>query len=236
MIATVLENRKIDERYFLLRTDRKAEVKPGQFFMLRAWEDYPTLSRPISIYNFGESLDFLIEKRGIGTNLLKSLKVGDSLKVYGPYGNSFETNVEEVSLVGGGVGCAPMYFTAKEIKRKNKDAKVNLYLGFDEVTKLDSMFYDLEKHGVNIFVKRGGFITDIIDFEKEKLIYACGPEKMLENVAELCKNSKTKCYLSLDTKMACGVGACLGCTCKTKSGNKRTCKEGPIFEGSELYE
>ena len=226
----VIKNIDIDDRYFFLKTEGSIEAKAGQFYMLRAWDNYPTLSRPISIYNVSDGLEFLIEERGEGTNLLRRLKEGDELKVYGPYGNSFDIDVGKVALVGGGVGTAPMYLTAKRIKEKNKNAEVKLYLGLDE------MFYDLKDLGVEIFVKRGGFITDIIDFKEEKLIYACGPEAMLENITKLSLKEGSTCYVSLDTKMACGVGACLGCTCKTKNGNKRTCKEGPIFLGSDIYE
>lgn len=232
----VIKNIDIDNRYFFLKTEGKLDSKAGQFYMLRAWENYPTLSRPISIYNVSDGLEFLIEERGEGTNLLRRLKEGDELKVYGPYGNSFDIDVEKVALVGGGVGTAPMYLTAKRIKEKNKNAEVKLYLGLDETTKLDEMFYALKDLEVEIFVKRGGFITDIIDFKEEKLIYACGPEAMLENITKLSLKEGSTCYVSLDTKMACGVGACLGCTCKTKNGNKRTCKEGPIFLGSDIYE
>lgn len=232
----VIKNIDIDDRYFFLKTEGSIEAKAGQFYMLRAWDNYPTLSRPISIYNVSDGLEFLIEERGEGTNLLRRLKEGDELKVYGPYGNSFDIDVGKVALVGGGVGTAPMYLTAKRIKEKNKNAEVKLYLGLDETTKLDEMFYDLKDLGVEIFVKRGGFITDIIDFKEEKLIYACGPEAMLKNITKLSLKEGSTCYVSLDTKMACGVGACLGCTCKTKNGNKRTCKEGPIFLGSDIYE
>ena len=232
----VIKNYNIDDRYFFLKTEGDLNTKAGQFYMLRAWDNYPTLSRPISIYNVSDGLEFLIEERGEGTNLLRRLKEGDELKVYGPYGNSFDIDVEKVALVGGGVGTAPMYLTAKRIKEKNKNSEVKLYLGLDETTKLDKMFYDLKNLGVEIFVKRGGFITDIIDFKEEKLIYACGPEAMLENITKLSLKEGSTCYVSLDTKMACGVGVCLGCTCKTKNGNKRTCKEGPIFLGSDIYE
>lgn len=232
----VIKNIDIDDRYFFLKTEGSIEAKAGQFYMLRAWDNYPTLSRPISIYNVSDGLEFLIEERGEGTNLLRRLKEGDELKAYGPYGNSFDIDVKKVALVGGGVGTAPMYLTAKRIKEKNKNAEVKLYLGLDETTRLDEMFYDLKDLGVEIFVKRGGFITDIIDFKEEKLIYACGPEAMLENITKLSLKEGSICYVSLDTKMACGVGACLGCTCKTKNGNKRTCKEGPIFLGSDIYE
>ncbi len=121
----VLEKIDIDKRYFLIKTDFKEKVLPGQFFMLRSWENYPTLSRPISIFDFSQGADFLIEELGEGTSLLRTVKKGDSIKLYGPYGNSFNTDVDEVALVGGGVGIAPMYYLAKKIKEKKPQAKVS---------------------------------------------------------------------------------------------------------------
>lgn len=232
----VLEKIDIDKRYFLIKTDFKEKVLPGQFFMLRSWENYPTLSRPISIFDFSQGADFLIEELGEGTSLLRTVKKGDSIKLYGPYGNSFNTDVDEVALVGGGVGIAPMYYLAKKIKGKNPQAKVSLYIGLNGETQIDKLFLNLKNLGVDVKVKFGGYITDIIEFEKHKLVYACGPDPMMEKVALICKDKNIESYVSLDKRMACGVGACLGCTVKTKNGNKRCCKDGPIFLGSDVYE
>ena len=204
--------------------------------MLRSWENYPTLSRPISIFDFSKGVDFLIEELGEGTSMLRTVKKGDSIKLYGPYGNSFNIDVDEVALVGGGVGIAPMYYLAKKIKEKNPKAKVSLYIGLNGETQIDKLFLNLKNLGVDVKVKSGGYITDIIEFEKHKLVYACGPDPMMEKVALICKDKNIKSYVSLDKRMACGVGACLGCTVKTKNGNKRCCKDGPIFLGSDVYE
>ncbi|MDY3902147.1 dihydroorotate dehydrogenase electron transfer subunit [Peptoniphilus sp.] len=232
-MAKILENRSICKDYFILRTDLNIKVYPGQFFMLRAWENYPTLSRPISVYDFTDGVDFLIEKKGIGTEILEKLKVGDAIKLYGPFGNIFYTNVDEVALVGGGVGVAPFHYLIKEIQKVKPKSKITLYIGEREELELEKCFEDVN---CDIKVKKGGFITDIINFESHKLIYACGPEIMMKKVVELAKAHNIKTYVSLEKRMGCGVGACLSCSCDTKEGRKRSCKEGPIFDGSDLIE
>lgn len=232
-MAKVLENIKIDNNYYLLKTDLKMDVLPGQFFMLRAWGNYPTLSRPISIYDASNTLEFLYEVVGEGTKILSQLKVGDELKVEGPYGNSFKTkDIKEISLVGGGVGVAPFYYLIKKLKEENKNIDIDFYIGERENQEIENAFLDLD---VNLKIKKGGFITDILEFDK-KLIYTCGPDIMMKNITKLAQENNCEVYVSLDKRMGCGVGACLSCTCKTKDGNKRSCKEGPIFKGGDIIE
>ncbi len=232
-MAKVIENIRIDSTYYLLKTDLKMDVLPGQFFMLRAWGTYPTLSRPISIFDASENLEFLYEVVGEGTEIFSKLKQGDNIKVEGPYGNSFNTeDISEISLVGGGVGIAPFYYVSKVLKEKNKNIKIDLYLGERENQEIEKSLLDLD---VNLKIKKGGFITDILEFDK-KLIYTCGPDIMMKNVTKMAIENNCEVYVSLDKRMGCGVGACLSCTCKTTSGNKRSCKEGPIFKGEDIIE
>lgn len=232
-MAKVIENIRIDNTYYLLKTDLKMDVLPGQFFMLRAWDTYPTLSRPISIFDASDKLEFLYEVVGEGTEIFSNLKPGDDIKVEGPYGNSFNTeNISEISLVGGGVGIAPFYYVSKVLKEKNKNIKIDLYLGERENQEIEKSLLDLD---VNLKIKKGGFITDILEFDK-KLIYTCGPDIMMKNVTKMAIENNCEVYVSLDKRMGCGVGACLSCTCKTTSGNKRSCKEGPIFKGEDIIE
>lgn len=228
----VIYNKKVDKNYFLLKVDKIIDALPGQFFMLRAWDNYPTLSRPVSIYDLDqEGIVFLIEKRGLGTEILSKLKKGDSIKIFGPYGNHFQyKNIKEVSFVAGGVGSAPFYYLSKYLKKYNKDVKIDFYLGEREDQNLEDCFKDLD---LNLIVKKGGFITDILKYDK-KLIYTCGPEIMMKKIADLGKENSCQVYLSLENRMGCGLGACLSCTCKTKEGKKRACKEGPVFKGDEL--
>ena len=232
-MAKIIENIDVCKDYFILRTDLDVKVYPGQFFMLRAWEAYPTLSRPISVYDVTEGVDFLIEKRGEGTKILEQLKEGDEIKLFGPFGNAFYANVDEVALVGGGVGVAPFHYLIKEIQKLKPSSKVTLYIGEREELELENAFKDIN---CDIKIKKGGFITDIIDFESHDLIYTCGPEIMMKKVVELAKDHDVTTYVSLEKRMGCGVGACLSCSCETKRGRRRSCKEGPIFKGSDLID
>ena len=232
-MAKIIENIDVCKDYFILRTDLDVKVYPGQFFMLRAWEAYPTLSRPISVYDVTDGVDFLIEKRGEGTKILEQLKEGDEIKLFGPFGNAFYANVEEVALVGGGVGVAPFHYLIKEIQKLKPSSKITLYIGEREELELENAFKDI---ACDIKIKKGGFITDIIDFESHDLIYTCGPEIMMKKVVELAKDHDVTTYVSLEKRMGCGVGACLSCSCETKRGRRRSCKEGPIFKGSDLID
>ena len=232
-MAKIIENIDVCKDYFILRTDLDVKVYPGQFFMLRAWESYPTLSRPISVYDVTEGVDFLIEKRGEGTKILEQLKEGDEIKLFGPFGNAFYANVDEVALVGGGVGVAPFHYLIKEIQKLKPSSKITLYIGEREELELENAFKDIN---CDIKIKKGGFITDIIDFESHDLIYTCGPEIMMKKVVELAKDHDVTTYVSLEKRMGCGVGACLSCSCETKRGRRRSCKEGPIFKGSDLID
>ena len=232
-MAKIIENIDVCKDYFILRTDLDVKVYPGQFFMLRAWDSYPTLSRPISVYDVTEGVDFLIEKRGEGTKILENLKEGDEIKLFGPLGNAFYANVDEVALVGGGVGVAPFHYLIKEIQKLKPKAKITLYIGEREELELENAFKDID---CDIKIKKGGFITDIIDFESHDLIYTCGPEIMMKKIVELAKEHDVTTYVSLEKRMGCGVGACLSCSCETKRGRRRSCKEGPIFKGSDLID
>lgn len=232
-MAKIIENIDVCKDYFILRTDLDVKVYPGQFFMLRAWEAYPTLSRPISVYDVTEGVDFLIEKRGEGTRILENLKEGDEIKLFGPFGNAFYANVDEVALVGGGVGVAPFHYLIKEIQKLKPSSKITLYIGEREELELENAFKDIN---CDIKIKKGGFITDIIDFESHDLIYTCGPEIMMKKIVELAKEHDVTTYVSLEKRMGCGLGACLSCSCETKRGRRRSCKEGPIFKGSDLID
>lgn len=232
-MTKIIENINVCKDYFILRTDLDVKVYPGQFFMLRAWDSYPTLSRPISVYDVTEGVDFLIEKRGEGTKILEKLQAGDEIKLFGPFGNALYANVDEVALVGGGVGVAPFHYLIKEIQKLKPNSKITLYIGEREELELENAFKDIS---CDIKIKKGGFITDIIDFEKHDLIYTCGPEIMMKKVVELAKVHDIRTYVSLEKRMGCGVGACLSCSCETKKGRRRSCKEGPIFKGSDLID
>ena len=127
---------------------------------------------------------------------------------------------------------------AKSLRKNNKDIKMGFYGGFrDDIYLVDeiSEYVDEVKISTNTG-KHGhkGFVTEILPLQNYDTVLCCGPEIMMKKVVEMCREAKVNVYISMEKHMACGVGACLVCTCKTKSGNKRTCKDGPIFNGLEV--
>ena len=143
-----------------------------------------------------------------------------------------------VALVGGGIGTAPLLQLAAELAAQGVD--VDLYAGFrDEPYRVDA--FSAACRSVHIATDSGrhghhGFVTDLLDPAKYTAVCTCGPEIMMEKVAKMCLRAGVRVYVSREAKMACGVGACLGCTCKSKNGGVSVCKDGPVFEGSVLYE
>ena len=223
----VIRNEYIGEDMYLMEVEGQFKGEMGQFYMVRAWDNYPLLSRPISIHDINEnSISFLYKVVGDGTKILSRLQVNDTIKLEGPYGNGYEKVEGKVALVGGGIGVAPLYLVAKNIE--NCDA----YLGFrNEPILIDK--YNEVCNEVNIAVG-DTFVTDIIDVEKYDYILTCGPTPMMEKLVKMTEKTDTKLFVSLENHMACGVGACLVCTCKTKFGNKKTCKDGPVFRGEDV--
>ncbi len=205
--------------------------------MLRAWEDEPLLGRPISVHGINENnIEFLYRTQGRGTKILSKLESGNNIDLMGPLGNGFDVdNIKgNVAIVCGGIGIAPMKYVAESLKNCN----VDFYAGFkEEVYLLDS----IKSNVSNLIVttnsgKLGykGYITDKLKPENYDVVLCCGPEIMMEKVIKMCRNENIPSYISMEKKMACGVGACLVCTCKTKLGNKRTCKDGPVFKGEDI--
>ena len=225
-MAKIISNTYLGEDMYLMKVEGKFEGDMGQFYMLRAWDNYPLLSRPISIHDIDEnSISFLYKVVGEGTKILSCLRQGENLTINGPYGNTFPKVEGKIALVGGGMGVAPLYLASKMLKN------VDVYMGFREKALLKEEFAKTSQT-VNIAI--GNLVTDLIDMSKYDYVLTCGPIKMMQKVVDMAKGTDTKVYVSVENKMACGVGACLVCTCKTKDGNKRTCKDGPIFLGEEV--
>lgn len=232
----VLKNREISNGIYELTIDGSFKGSPGQFYMLRAWEYEPLLSRPISIHDIDNNIIFLYQALGQGTKLLAKLKSGDKINLLGPVGNGFPIDDIDgkIAIVTGGMGIAPMNFVCKKLKLK----QVDLYCGFkDEVYGLTNAqniaqnVYIATESGRNGYK---GYVTEIFKAEKYDVVLCCGPEVMMEKVATMCRQNGVPIYVSMEKHMACGVGACLGCSCKTTNGNKRACVDGPVFLGSEV--
>lgn len=230
-MAKILENKKVSDGIYKLVVEGNFKGEMGQFFMIRGWEEFPLLSRPLSIHDkTHESITFLYRIEGSGTDKLSKLKSGDKLKLEGPYGNGYPKTKGKVAIVGGGIGIAPLLYTAKGLKKYIE--KLDIYLGFTDTSYLTDEF---KKYADNLYVSVGDFITEKINVDEYDYIFTCGPEIMMKKIVDMTKGKNVKTYVSIEKHMACGVGACLVCSCKTKNGMSRVCKDGPVYDGEDVY-
>lgn len=222
----------------VLEGDTQWIIRPGQFVNIEL--DGLYLRRPISICDWDEHTITIIYKVvGRGTEQMSKMSVGKELDVLTGLGNGFNPDIEcnEALLVGGGVGVPPLYRLAKELLAQGK--KVSVVLGFNTAAEV---FYadEFRQLGAEVYVSTAdgsvgvkGFVTDAIRESGVAFdyFYACGPLPMLK---ALCDNCTQRGELSFEERMGCGFGACMGCSCKTLTGNKRICKEGPVMRREEI--
>lgn len=220
-----------------LRGDTSDIKAPGQFVNIELSGHF--LRRPISVCDLeGDALTLIYKVLGAGTEKMGRFSRGDSLDLLTGLGNGYDIakSGERPLLIGGGVGIPPLYLLARRlIKAGKKPAAV---LGFN---KKDEIFYETEFKalGAEVFITtadgsygRQGFVTDAFeDVGSWDYTFACGPEPMLKAVYG---KSEKDGQFSFEERMGCGFGACMGCTCKTKYGAKRICKEGPVLEKGEI--
>lgn len=226
-------------------------AKPGNFIEIRVNDQTePFLRRPISIYNMNKEagiLEFIFQIKGNGTNLLSKKQIGDKIDILGPLGNGtfkFE-KYNNIAIIGGGIGIFPLYELAKEAKAQGK--KVNTYLGFrnKDLIMLEKEFKEVSDKLV-ITTDDGsyaekGFAIDYLKKDMENhCIYACGPLPMLKAVQKYAIENNINCQISLEEKMGCGLGVCLGCAVKKASSPKdnpeyfHVCKGGPVFNAKDV--
>lgn len=234
--SKITENKSISDRIFKLRAEIKGEIKPGQFFMLKTLDNSFLLPRPISVHDYNNNeVTFLYRTEGVGTTKISTMNAKDELQLFGPLGNGF--NIDElkgnVAVVGGGIGIAPLLYLTKILGKR-----ADVYLGFKDCVYIVDEF---KKYAGNVWivtedgsVGEKGYVTDYIDYCKYDTIVTCGPEIMMNKIMKSCKEQNINCFVSLERRMACGMGVCLGCTVTTKNGNKRACKDGPVFSIKEL--
>lgn len=236
--SNIISNVKVTATVFLMQVQWNIPVQAGQFFMIKAWDKAPLLPRPISVHDYQDGvLSFLYEVRGQGTQILSTLQAGELVSLTGALGNGFDASTLQgnIALVSGGIGIAPLLLLAKKISHAN----VDLFCGFRETPYQLDAFSPYVKN-IHIATDTGasgtkGFVTDLIDVKKYDHVLCCGPEVMMEKLAGMCMQNNVPIYVSKESHMACGVGACLVCTCKTKQGAKSVCKDGPVFKGEDIY-
>jgi len=224
------------------------KAKPGQFVELKTVpQGYfdPLLARPISIYKINKAagtIALIFKVVGRGTTLLAGYQKGEILEVFGPIGNGFviPEAVNAIALVAGGIGMPPLFSLAESERQRN----YTLFYGARNQRDLIEL-HEWERLNVPVVIATDdgslgyhGLITEPllkqINAQKVQFIVACGPKPMLRAVQKIALENNIPGLLSLESHMACGVGACLGCTCNTKAGYKRVCVDGPVFGMDEV--
>ena len=217
-------------------------ARPGQFVMIEAEGFF--LRRPMSIYNVNDKdLHILLQVTGEGTKQISSLKLNDTIRMLGPIGNGYPLPDKSLKpiLLAGGMGIAPLYFLYTRLI--NLGFWPNFFYG--ENRGEDTVLANIIPGGVNLASLDGragyeGYITDSLDAhlrisKKDRfIVYACGPKPMYKAMASMDILKDIPTLISLEERMACGLGACMGCSVKTRNGYKRVCKDGPVFFLNEL--
>lgn len=234
---TILENTPLTASVYrmVLRGDTSAITAPGQFVNIAL--DGKFLRRPISVCDYDASTLTLIYKVvGSGTAQLSAMG-GGTLDILTGLGNGYDISAagDAPVLIGGGVGVPPMYRLAKDLTAMGKT--VSVILGFNTGSEI-FLREEFEALGCKVIVTTAdgsvglrGFVTDALKDMDYSYFYACGPEPMLKAVY---KASKTPGQMSFEERMGCGFGACMGCSCKTLTGYKRICKDGPVMKKEEI--
>ncbi len=233
----VESNEKIAKSVYkmVLSGDTSAITRPGQFINIKVPDKY--LRRPISVCDFdAETVTVIYKVVGEGTKIMSEMEKGISLDVLTGLGNGFDIGKsgDRPLLIGGGVGVPPLYNLAKKLKDEGKT--VTVILGFntsDEVFLKEEFEKIATVYLTTVDGSEGqkGFVTDAMDGIDYDYIYTCGPQAMLRAVYD---KAKTGGQFSFEERMGCGFGACMGCSCKTKYGAKRICKDGPVLEKEEI--
>ena len=237
VIFTIRENVALTDSVYkmVMEGDTSAIGASGQFVNIKLDGQY--LRRPISICDYDDGILTIIYKVvGTGTEQMSAMRASDKLNILVGLGNGYDTSLsgDNPVLVGGGVGVPPLYKLCKVLKAEGK--RVSVILGFNTASEI---FYkeEFEKIADKVIITTvdgscgvKGFVTNALD-ESYTYVYSCGPFPMLKALA-----AATECsgQYSLEERMGCGFGACMGCSCKTMLGNKRVCKDGPVFVKEEI--
>ncbi|MCR4616449.1 MAG: dihydroorotate dehydrogenase electron transfer subunit [Clostridiales bacterium] len=237
-IFTLESNIQLTDSVFemKLRGDVSDITACGQFVNIKI--DGLYLRRPISVCDLnGDILTLVYKTVGQGTEKMSAMLPGERLDLLTGLGNGYDLSAsgDKPLLLGGGVGVPPMYLLAKELKAQGRE--VSVILGFNTGSEIfyEKQFKDI---GADVRVTTAdgsygtkGFVTDIMNEKPYSYFYCCGPEPMLKAVY---KTSETSGQFSFERRMGCGFGACMGCSCKTVTGSKRICREGPVLRKEEI--
>ena len=219
-------------------------AKPGQFISVYTKDKSKVLPRPISLCEIDKEqgrLRIVYRVVGAGTKEFSAYQAGDDIEIMGPLGNGFPLKEKKAFLIGGGIGIPPMLELAK-----NLNCEKQMVLGYRDVLFLNDEFEQYGRVYAATEDRSAGTKGNVIDAIREngldaEIIYACGPTPMLRALKAYAAEHGMECWLSLEEKMACGIGACLACVCKSKDidehshvHNQRICKDGPVFAAEEV--
>jgi dihydroorotate dehydrogenase electron transfer subunit len=248
IMAKITANEEAAKGFFRMRvasTYLARTAKPGQFVEIRCSDGpEPLLRRPLGVHRItAGGIEMLYQVVGKGTDMLSRRKAGDEADIIGPMGNGFDIKQPaSAMLVAGGIGVAPLVALAGRLKR----ARVIIGARTASHVLCEKEFRAL---GCSVAVStddgsrgRRGLATDLLKDElltkksEPSVIYACGPTGMLKAVAHIASHKRIRCQVSLEERMACGVGVCLGCPVKVRPGNayRMVCKDGPVFDANEI--
>ena len=240
----------------LLERSEQLSPRAGQFYMIKSAVSSVQFGRPISVYHSSEGftadkkkllkIQFMILEKGEGTKELCRLKPNDKVELTGPLGNTFSLPMDifpkaseapQIAIAGGGIGVAPVANFASTLPEGSYDFFASFKSGSYglENVKPANLYLTTDDGSEGIHgMLSAAFTKEKILKAGYKVVFACGPTPMLAYIKQVCEECKVECYLSLEKKMLCGAGACLGCSIKTASGNKRVCKDGPVFNAREI--
>ncbi|MGA2782392.1 MAG: dihydroorotate dehydrogenase electron transfer subunit [Smithella sp.] len=263
-IGEISSNEEIQEDCFLMKVKVASSFEnplPGQFVMIRiAGLNDPFLSRPISIYSFSRGrnyclLEMLYRVVGKGTQIMAGLIKGSQVEINGPLGNGFEISdvKKNIVFIAGGIGIAPLSLLIEHLSRRSdlSPSAMTLYMGAQSAAAIVGLD-KLQKlcRSINVCTDDGtigikSLVTQSFQKDMKKftpantVIYACGPKEMIKSLAKILNKSKFNCQVSLEERMACGTGACMGCAVAVKNQKgvfdyKRVCADGPVFNLADI--
>lgn len=250
--AEILENKEVCKDIFKIKVKAPAlakEARPGQFLeVLAKGEGAPFLRRPFGIHRVDKqsgTVEFLFKKLGKGTQLISQYKEGGLIDINGPLGKGFNVVKNKTPLIaGGGMGIAPLLFLAEEIHSNGGTPKIFLAAKtaaeipcYETFKQFGEVYLSTEDGSLGEKCLIDTPLTRVLKAEKSAVIYACGPHPMLKCIAGLGTAYKTETQVSLEEKMACGLGVCQGCPVEVKNKDtkyKMVCKDGPVFPAEDI--
>jgi len=248
VMCELTANNPVNEDSFILHCTWPGHApRAGQFFMIKPARCSFFLPRPIGVFEFNHvqnNVKFLITKHGKGTDELSQMQAGEKMQLIGPLGNAWADFLPingSAALVGGGAGVAPLAALVAEKPDYNFHFYAGFKNGFKDKGQEDAML-GAGKNAKKVIVSaedgvnamNGRIVEFLFEPEKFDVVFGCGPFEMLKALMARCKKRNVPCFVSMESRMACGVGACVGCTIRTKKGNRRCCTDGPIFSSEEI--